>query len=457
MNQRHIVLLDDDADLRHAVAQGLELEGHVVSVFDDPYKALSHLSRNDYAVMVSDIMMPRMDGFVVLERVMEIDQSLPVILITGHGDVPLAVRAMKSGAYDFIEKPFTVQKLASVVERALEKRRLVLENRALRETLDEASDLSSRLVGRASSIETLRTQILALAEADVDVLVLGETGSGKEVVARALHDFSARKAAPFVALNCAALPKDIIESELFGHEAGAFTGANKSRVGKLEYANGGTVFLDEIESMPLDIQAKLLRALEERVIVRLGSNQSIELDVRFVAATKVDLGVTSSQGGFRSDLYYRLNVAALDIPPLRARKEDIPLLFFHLAREARGKFRREIPEVSPALEAQLVAHDWPGNVRELRNTADRFVLGLWQGFGDQAITGVTQDGTLASRLQAFEKTVIEHELARHGGRLKPTYTALGLSRKGLYDKLKRLGVQAADHGSETTHDDEIDG
>lgn len=447
MNQPYVLLLDDDADLRHAVSQGLELEGHEVSVFEDPSAALSTISRDDYAVIVSDIMMPKMDGFAVLTQVMEIDAVLPVILITGHGDVPLAVNAMKSGAYDFIEKPFTVQKLAAVVERALEKRRLVLENRRLRETLDEATDLSSRLVGRAPSIESLRSQILALADADVDVLVLGETGTGKEVVARGLHDFSSRKDAPFVALNCAALPKDIIESELFGHEAGAFTGANKARVGKLEYANGGTVFLDEIESMPLDVQAKLLRALEDRTIVRLGANQSIQLDVRFIAATKVDLGESSESGGFRSDLYYRLNVAALQIPPLRDRKEDIPLLFFHLAREARGKFRREIPTVSPALETDLVNYDWPGNVRELRNTADRFVLGLWDGFEGQNSVQDNATGDLATRVQAFEKSVIEREIQSHGGQLKATYESLGLSRKGLYDKMKRLGIRMSSDGS----------
>ena len=447
MNQPYVLLLDDDADLRHAVSQGLELEGHEVSVFEDPLAALSTISRDDYAVIVSDIMMPKMDGFAVLTQVMEIDPVLPVILITGHGDVPLAVNAMKSGAYDFIEKPFTVHKLAAVVERALEKRRLVLENRRLRETLDEATDLSSRLVGRAPSIESLRSQILALADADVDVLVLGETGTGKEVVARGLHDFSSRKDAPFVALNCAALPKDIIESELFGHEAGAFTGANKARVGKLEYANGGTVFLDEIESMPLDVQAKLLRALEDRTIVRLGANQSIQLDVRFIAATKVDLGESSESGGFRSDLYYRLNVAALQIPPLRDRKEDIPLLFFHLAREARGKFRREIPTVSPALETDLVNYDWPGNVRELRNTADRFVLGLWDGFEGQNSVQDNATGDLATRVSAFEKSVIEREIQSHGGQLKATYESLGLSRKGLYDKMKRLGIRMSSDGS----------
>lgn len=442
-----LILLDDDADLRAAVAQGLELMDYEVLDFARAADALSHISRDDYTVLITDIMMPDMDGFAVLERAQTIDNALPVVLITGHGDVPLAVKAIQSGAYDFIEKPFAVQRLASVVERALEKRRLVLENRALREELSDANDLSARLVGRAPSVALLRAQIEALAPADVDVLVHGETGAGKEVVARALHDFSPRHARPFVAINCAAIPKDIMESELFGHERGAFTGAHTARVGKLEYANGGTVFLDEIESMPLDLQAKLLRAIEERSITRVGANQAMALNLRFVAATKRDLREASDAGDFRADLYYRLNVASLHIAPLRERKEDIALLFFHLAREARAKFRREIPETSPELEAQLMAHDWPGNVRELRNVAERFVLGLWRGFAplQQGLDAHRDQGSepshLAPRVAAFEKSLIEQELARHQGQMKPTYTALGLSRKGLYDKIVRLGIK----------------
>ena len=445
----HLILLDDDADLRAAVAQGLELMDYRVSDFAHASAALSQVSRDGYTVLISDIMMPGMDGFAVLEAVQAIDSALPVVLITGHGDVPLAVKAIQAGAYDFIEKPFAVQRLASVVERALEKRRLVLENRALREELSEANDLSARLVGRAPSVATLRAQIEALAPADVDVLVHGETGAGKEVVARALHDFGPRSQRPFVAINCAAIPKDIMESELFGHERGAFTGAHTQRVGKLEFAQGGTVFLDEIESMPLDLQAKLLRAIEERSITRVGANQPIALDVRFVAATKRDLREAADHGEFRADLYYRLNVAPLAIAPLRERKEDIALLFFHLAREARAKFRREIPDLGPELEAQLLAHDWPGNVRELRNVAERFVLGLWRGFSPlpESPSPNAEPTHLAPRMAAFEKSLIEQELAKYGGQMKPTYTALGLSRKGLYDKLVRLGIKLNDgHG-----------
>ncbi|PRD44730.1 Fis family transcriptional regulator [Phyllobacterium phragmitis] len=438
-------LVDDDDDLRHALAQGLELEGLPVAVHRAPEAALSQIGHEAYAIIVSDIRMPGMGGMELLRQALAIDPTLPVILITGHGDVQMAVEAMRAGAYDFIEKPFPVSRLYAVIERALEKRRLILENRTLRSELDGREALSMRLVGRSPAITRLREQIVMLADTDVDVLVTGETGAGKEVVARALHDLGGRAQGNFVAINCAALPADIIEAELFGHEPGAFTGAQKLRVGKLEHANGGTIFLDEIESMPLGLQAKLLRAIEARSVERLGSNKSIALDVRFVAATKTDLATAGARGAFRSDLYYRLNVVTLALPPLRERRDDIPLLFFHLAREARGRYRREIPDVPRALEAQLMAYDWPGNVRELRNYADRFVLGMWGGFSGSAPAQPETDddpaGDLAERVRRFERSVIEAELVRNGGAMKPTYEALRISRKGLYDKMKRLGIE----------------
>lgn len=437
----HIFLIDDDDDLRHALKQGLELEGFEVSDYEAAERCLSQINQSTYGVVVSDILMPGLSGLEFLKTIMELDTALPVILMTGHGSVPLAVEAIQAGAYDFLEKPFPVQRLDEIIKRALEKRRLVLENRSLREML-EGDQLSQRFVGRSPGIVALRDKIEAVQDATIDVLVTGETGSGKEVVARALHDFSSRRHAPFVAINCAALPADIIESELFGHESGAFTGATKRRIGKLEYAQGGCVFLDEIESMPLDLQAKILRAIEERCIERLGSNQTIPLDIRFIGATKSDLVELSNRGEFRLDLVYRLNVMTLEIPPLRERTEDIPLLFFHLARNARAKYRREIPEFTPELEHQLLQHDWPGNVRELRNYAERFVLGLWEGFpaGNE---NQLQSGDLSSRMAAFERTVIEQVLTKHRGSMKHTYEELGLSRKGLYDKLKRLQVNGA--------------
>ncbi|MEM5470152.1 sigma-54 dependent transcriptional regulator [Hoeflea sp. AS60] len=435
---RIVHLVDDDADLRHALKQSLELEGLSVTCHSSAEDVGDLPLRSLYGVVVSDIRMPGMDGFALMRQILGIDPTMPVVLITGHGDVQMAVEAMRAGAYDFIEKPFAANRLFSVVERALEKRRLVLENRSLRTALEGSDDLSSRLVGRNPGIQRLRAQISAVADTDADVLITGETGTGKEVVARALHDFGPRSKGNFVAINCAALPADIFESELFGHEAGAFTGAQKLRIGKLEHANGGTVFLDEIESMPLDLQAKLLRAIEERSIERLGSNRQVALDVRFVAATKADL---NNNPAVRTDLYYRLNVITLEIPALRARRDDIPLLFFHLAREARARYRREIPDVTPQIEAGLLAHDWPGNVRELRNVADRFVLGMWAGFGSESDVGL-ETGNLSERVDAFERAVIVAEIKRNGGALKPTYERLGVSRKGLYEKMRRLGVSS---------------
>ena len=442
LQDRIVHLVDDDADLRHALKQSLELEWLSVVCHTSAEDVGDLPLRSLYGVIVSDIRMPGTDGLTLMRRILGIDPTMPVVLITGHGDVQMAVEAMRAGAYDFIEKPFAANRLFSVVERALEKRRLVLENRSLRNALEGGDDLSSRLVGRNPAIQRLRAQISAVADTDADVLITGETGTGKEVVARALHDFGPRRKGNFVAINCAALPADIFESELFGHEAGAFTGAQKLRIGKLEHANGGTVFLDEIESMPIDLQAKLLRAIEERSIERLGSNRQVALDVRFVAATKADL---TNNPAFRTDLYYRLNVITLEIPALRARRDDIPLLFFHLAREARARYRREIPDITPQIEAGLLAHDWPGNVRELRNVADRFVLGMWAGFGSEPDKNLEiGTGSLSERMDAFEREVIRAEISRNGGALKPTYENLGVSRKGLYEKMRRLGISSGD-------------
>jgi len=440
MNQACVLLLDDEEDLRDSLTQGLELSGQKVIATGTPEDVLERVTRDFYGVLVTDIRMPGTDGFEVMRKAFEIDPALPVVLITGHGDVPLAVEAMRAGAYDFMEKPFSIANLASVIERALEKRRLVLENRKLREELADRTGIEGRLVGRATSMEQLRRTVIALATTDADVLILGETGTGKEVVARALHDEGPRHNRPFVALNCGALPAEIIESELFGHEKGAFTGASGQRIGKLEHAHGGTVFLDEIESMPLELQVKLLRVIESRTIERLGSNRTIELDVRFIAATKEDLEAAGKEGRFRLDLFYRLNVIAIAIPSLRERLEDIPLLFQHLAIEARARYRREIPDLPDGYLARLMARDWPGNVRELRNIADRFVLGL-----DLETAGTPVSGAnLHDQVAAYEKALIAAELKRQSGVIKPTYETLGLSRKALYEKMRKYGLGRQD-------------
>lgn len=440
MTQSNVLLVEDDDDLRPAINEGLEIEGFTPFSLKDGNDALSRLSPDFDGVVVSDIKMPRIDGLTLMSRVLEIDAAIPVILITGHADVPLAVEAMRGGAYDFLEKPFAVSNLANIVRRALEKRRLVLENRALRNSLPSSETLADMLVGDSGCMQRLRADVQAISQTDADVLILGETGAGKEVVSRAIHQASERRQHPFVAINCGALPSDLIESELFGHEKGAFTGAQEARIGKIEHADKGTILLDEIESMPMDLQVKLLRVLEERAIERLGSNKAIPVDVRFIAATKENLEKAGREKRFRPDLFYRLNVVSLNIPPLRERKEDIPDLFFHLCRLARARYRREIPEISAALLEELTERDWPGNVRELRNVADRFVLGL---AGAGGVSGGPDEANqdLGEAVARFEASFIRKRLEKNDGKLKPTYEGLGISRKTLYDKMKRYGIE----------------
>jgi two-component system C4-dicarboxylate transport response regulator DctD len=440
-----IVLVDDDPDLRHALAQGLELEGYRVETASGAEEALGLLTRDFAGAVVSDIRMPGLDGIGFLGRVLEIDSAIPVVLITGHGDVALAVQAMRAGAYDFLEKPFTPERLAETVSRAVEKRGLVIENRTLREARSRGDGLADVLVGGSAAMQQLRERVRAIAATDADVIVEGETGSGKEVVSRAIHHQGSRRDGPFVAINCGALPSEIIESELFGHERGAFTGAGERRIGRIEHANGGTLLLDEIESMPIDLQVKLLRVLEERAVTRLGSNKPQPIDVRFIAATKSDLKALSETGKFRADLFYRLNVIAIRIAPLRERREDVGAIFLHLAREAAVKYRRDVPDVPAAMLQHLAQHDWPGNVRELRNAADRFVLGLGAGLatgsgGDTPANGTRATIPLAEQVAEFERAAIAAALARHGQRIRPVYEELGISRKTLYEKMRRYGL-----------------
>lgn len=441
-----VIIVDDEKHVWLSSAQTLELEDFRVATFARAHDALPHLSAAFSGIVISDIRMPGMDGMAFLERVVEIDPHLPVALITGHGDVALAVKAMRAGAYDFIEKPFEGEHLVEMVRRALEMRRLVLENRHLRHALAEDDELARRLIGRSEAAERLRHEITALADAEADVLILGDTGTGKELVARLLHDLGPRRKHPFVAINCGALPETIIESELFGHEPGAFTGAVKARIGKFEHAAGGTVFLDEIESMPLDLQIRLLRVLQERRIERLGSNREIPLDIRVLAATKRDLLALSAQGGFREDLYYRLGVVTLEIPPLRRRREDVALLFQHFLGQAATRSRREAPVPSPEVLASMAEHDWPGNVREVRNAAERFALGL----SPLASASAGSDDSASRRLplnvrvDAFEKSLIEDALGLARGNVAAAIEALGLPRKTFYDKLKKHGLSRRD-------------
>ncbi len=442
-----VILVDDEPDLLESARQSLELAGISVTCYSSAEKALAAFSPVHSTIFISDVRMPGMSGTELLDRALAIDPAVPVILITGHGDIPMAIQAIRDGAYDFIEKPFAPEQLLGSVRRALERRRLVVDNRALRDELSSRSALERSLVGKNPAIEKLRQRLTSFAATDADVLILGETGTGKEVVARNLHLLSPRAGGNFVAINCGALPETIIESELFGHEAGAFTGAVKARQGKFEFAHGGTLFLDEIESMPLEMQARLLRVLEERKIIRLGANKEIPIDVRVVAATKEELRGPVDRGVFREDLYYRLSVLNLVIPPLRNRKDDIPLLFENFLQNSAVRLKREVPRPNPAELALLIAHAWPGNVRELENVAMRFALGL-----GIEIAGLSEDNrafnldqaTLHEQLAALEEMILRQSLARCQGSMKACYEQLGVSRKTLYDKLKKYGISADD-------------
>ncbi|MEH6575625.1 MAG: sigma-54 dependent transcriptional regulator [Amphritea sp.] len=442
-----IMLVDDEKHIRLAAGQTLELAGYEVVAIENAEIALNKLDMDWPGVVVTDINMPGIDGLELMQRLQAIDPDLPVILITGHGDISMAVSAMRDGAYDFIEKPFSSELLVDVVRRAVEKRTLTMENRALRKALEAQGGIGPRIIGNSPRIQQLRMMIQHIADAPADILIQAETGSGKDLVARYIHEHSPRRDKNFVAINCGAVPENLIESELFGHERGAFTDAKSRRIGKFEHANGGTLFLDEIESMPLSLQIKLLRVLEERCIERLGSNEQIPLDLRVVAATKVDLKELSEQGEYREDLYYRLNVVQLEIPSLRERREDIPMLFQHFALIASAQYQKEIPQLSAEQLSALVAHNWPGNVRELRNVAERYVLlGEAYSFEFDQRSHVPQSAKLSlpEQVERFEKLVLQEELVRCGGSIKETQANLGLPRKTLYDKMKKYGLDKND-------------
>ncbi len=440
MSSSQIILVDDEEDVRLSTQQALELEDLRVTPYARAERVLDLITPTFSGVVVSDIRMPRMDGMQLLAALREIDDSIPVILVTGHGDVPLAVEAIRQGAYDFLEKPFSPDRLVAVVKRAAELRRLTLENREIKSELEDRDPLEEFLVGRSTLMRDLGRKIRTIAESEIDVLILGETGTGKELSARIIHNLSDRKDNPFVAVNLAALPEGNVESELFGHEAGTFAGAHRARFGRFEHAKRGTVFLDEVAAAPLSLQAKLLRVVEKRSIERVGSNERIDLDVRFIASTNTDLAAAVAAKTFRRDLYYRLAPVTLTIPSLRDRLEDAPRLFQHLLKNAAKRFQRDVPDVPPHILAGLSQQEWPGNVREMRNVAERFVLGL----GIDDISSTSSGKGLAEQVEQFEKATIAATLSAHGGNLKETYESLGVSRKSLYEKMQKYALRRED-------------
>ncbi|MDJ1634330.1 sigma-54-dependent transcriptional regulator [Rhizobium rhizogenes] len=437
-----VLLIEDDAALRRSLAQWLSLNELSVTEAADGNEALEVLRSDTIDVVISDVRMPGISGLELLAVIRKTWPELPVIILSGHGDVPMAVAAIQAGAFNFLTKPYVPEQLIGTLQNALEQTRLRRRVVSLEQSNAIQARLERQLLGADQATTRLKSTIEQLAPYHVDVLIKGETGSGKEVVARLLHECSPRQAGPFVAINCAALPLDIVESELFGHETGAFTGASGIRIGKFEFAKGGTIFLDEIESMPLSIQAKLLRALQERTVTRLGSNRDIPIDIRILSATKEDLRDLASRGLFREDLYYRLAAADIAIPPLRDRGHDALLLFEHFMLSMAERLERKALSLTDEETRFLLAYAWPGNVRELKHLAERRALGLdWRPDTDQQDDLTVENSSLADLVDQFELNLIEQALRNADGRTSLAAERLQLPHRTLNEKLKRLSTK----------------
>jgi DNA-binding NtrC family response regulator len=454
MPRGHVLVLDDERSILTTLQKALSLEGYTVDVAGGVAVAEEKLQKRSYDLALFDVALPDGDGVALLQRLRASGSDLPVVMMSGHASVDAAVRATRLGAIDFLEKPLSTDRLLLVLENTLRLVRAEAEAKALRTQAGQVGEL----IGQSRAMVDLRDQIARAAKATATVLVTGERGTGKELVARAIHLASKRAKGPLEKMNCAAVPSELIESELFGHEAGAFTGATKQRRGKFERAGGGTLFLDEVGDMPLGMQAKLLRVLQEREIERVGGNETIKVDVRVVAATNRDLEAACRDGQFRADLYDRLNVLPLHLPPLRARREDVPLLarhFLALATEANDRPGMKLSEAGLTV---LTGYSYPGNVRELRNIIERLViltpddtidaddarlcLGA-QSAGPKA--GLFRPGVPFRVLaEEAERTILEEALAHHGRQMAATARALGLERSHLYKKCRALGLRGSD-------------
>ncbi|MBU3944258.1 MAG: sigma-54 dependent transcriptional regulator [Proteobacteria bacterium] len=449
-NTAPLLVVDDDLYLLAAIKQTLTLNGYLVDTFNEPGKALAAISEKTYSAVIADIKMPHMNGIELFQHIQEIDTELPVILITGHGDVAMAVSTIKKGAYDFLQKPVDEDVLIASIERAVEKRQLGMENRKLHDRLKNQRKgyYFHGLVGGHPIMQELYEIIEAVAEENDPVMLYGETGTGKELVARAIHDAGNRYGRPFIPINMGAMPVDMIESELFGHAKGAFTGAIQQKQGKFEYAEDGTIFLDEICSMPINLQSKLLRVLEERSVTPLGSNIAIPIRARIIAATNKDLGQEIRRGVFRQDLYFRLNVLPVKTPALRERKDDIPLLVEHFRLEYCHDRLLNVEPFSAEIIEQIKRNNWPGNIRELKNQVRRICI---FGAQDKMKSSPEKENNIVQKslshpiplksfLEQIEKEYLIEVLRKEKGLIPPTHRQLGISRKSLYDKVNKYGI-----------------
>ena len=445
-----MLIVDDDANTLASLARAFRMAGHEATVCDNAARALELVKSQPFDMMLSDVVMPGKDGLSLLEDLRNLGVGLPVVMVSGQANIEMAVRATRLGAMDFLEKPLSTDKLLLTVDNVLKLKRLEDENRQLRQRVGK-----HEIVHSGEAMRRVMAQVDRVGASEARVCILGETGTGKELIARALHDRSARRAGPFITLNCAAVPGELIESELFGHEKGSFTGAAARHVGKFEQAHKGTLFLDEIGDMPLVMQAKLLRVLEENQVERVGGDRPLTVDVRVIVATHRNLDELVRKGTFRQDLYHRIYVYPLALPPLRERAEDIPSLVTHFAAQISDQNGWKPKPFAPDAIQELKRYAWPGNVRELRNVVERLLL-LADATVDAAAVRLalpshsaegqplplpqTGGGTLAERVDAFERGAILAELKRQNERMTDTAKALGLERSHLYKKCQSLGI-----------------
>jgi two-component system, NtrC family, C4-dicarboxylate transport response regulator DctD len=449
-----VVVVDDDGGARHSITQMLALRGYTVKAFESAEAALDWPGLMESACVVTDVKMPGMDGEELLAEVTRRPGAPPVVLVTGHGDVAMAVRCLKAGAFDFVEKPFDDDVLLAYVTKAVEQTAIVREARELRRRLTMCApgeDGRFGIIGVSRGIQEVYARIEAAARSDAPVLISGETGSGKELVARAIHSQSARASGPFVPVNAGALPESMLESELFGHAKGSFTGALGEREGKLVTASGGTLLLDEIETISPRAQVQLLRVLDDGMVEPLGSDRPRKVDIRLVTASNVDLGEEVRRGAIREDFYHRIAVLSIPVPPLRERADDVALLVSRFLKLAADRNGIPVPRVPEDTLAEMMAYPWPGNVRELKNAVERMVITSREGVAgsfvpdlhvaaERLVSLPAGGGRLRDEMERVEKTVIETALRENHGEVNATWKSLGISRRALYERMKKYGL-----------------
>lgn len=446
-DQIRVLIVDDEVVHAHAVAESLERAGYECTVAESGADGLAKVQQEEYDIVITDLVMGDVDGLELLKRARQELPEAEVVVITGHGTIKTAVSAMQQGAYTYLTKPLDINELRTVVAKATERQRLHRSNLELRRQLNEKFGFEG-VVGNSLAMNRVMARLRLVAPSPATVLILGENGTGKELVARAIHNNSPRAHKPFVALNCASLSESILESELFGHERGAFTGADRMRKGRFEHANGGTLFLDEVGDLPMSTQIKLLRVIESREIMRVGSNESIKVNVRLISATNRDIEQMVKEGQFRQDLYYRLKVVKIQLPPLRERREDIPLLCEHFLKEFAETHERPVPTISTAVMRVFRAADWPGNVRELRNILESMMvmdedgrLDLddlpeeLQGHQETGLGG-SQESLIGKPLEVVEAYYIEQALKMTGGNREEAANLLQIGERTLYRKIR---------------------